>query len=141
MGLATQAKESAWWQSASEVSGTFSTLIGLEAAASSIESFQLAAMPGLLQTPDWARATLGRIRTRGDMTPEQIEEFVRAVAGVVHLMHTSSSFWTEALGLARRVANPPAKSPLPQVNPAARAKKMPTSGSAITRCWEAGRIA
>jgi ornithine--oxo-acid transaminase len=35
----------------------------------------------------------------------QIEEFVTAIAGVVQRMHTSGSFWTDALGLARRVAN------------------------------------
>jgi ornithine--oxo-acid transaminase len=34
-----------------------------------------------------------------------IEKFVAAVSGVVELMHTSASFWTEALGLARRVAD------------------------------------
>ena len=36
---------------------------------------------------------------------EQIRQFVRAVTSVVDLMHTSTSFWTEALGLARRVVN------------------------------------
>jgi ornithine--oxo-acid transaminase len=35
----------------------------------------------------------------------QVDEFVRAIRGVVDLMHTSASFWTEALGLARRVVN------------------------------------
>jgi ornithine--oxo-acid transaminase len=35
----------------------------------------------------------------------QIDEFVRAITAVVDLMHTSASFWTEALGLARRVVN------------------------------------
>ena len=35
----------------------------------------------------------------------QADEFVRGVTAVVDLMHTSASFWTEALGLARRVAN------------------------------------
>ena len=34
---------------------------------------------------------------------EQIERFVTAVHAVFELIHTSSSFWTEALGLARRV--------------------------------------
>lgn len=33
----------------------------------------------------------------------QIDEFVQAIASVVDLMHNSTSFWTEALGLARRV--------------------------------------
>jgi ornithine--oxo-acid transaminase len=34
---------------------------------------------------------------------QQTDKFVRAVRDVVDLMHSSSSFWTEALGLARRV--------------------------------------
>ena len=35
----------------------------------------------------------------------QLDQFVRALAAVVELMHTSPSFWTEALALARRIAN------------------------------------
>ena len=35
----------------------------------------------------------------------QLDEFVRGIEQVVELMHTSSSFWTQALGLARRVIN------------------------------------
>ena len=34
-----------------------------------------------------------------------IDEFVGAVTAVADRMHTSASFWTEALGLARRVVN------------------------------------
>jgi ornithine--oxo-acid transaminase len=34
-----------------------------------------------------------------------IDEFVGAMTAVADLMHTSASFWTEALGLARRVVN------------------------------------
>jgi ornithine--oxo-acid transaminase len=37
------------------------------------------------------------------VTGEQLDKFTRAVREVVDLMHTSTSFWTEALGLARRV--------------------------------------
>jgi ornithine--oxo-acid transaminase len=36
---------------------------------------------------------------------EQINEFVDAMTAVADLMHTSASFWTEALYLARRVVN------------------------------------
>jgi len=36
---------------------------------------------------------------------QQADEFVRANTAVVDLMHTSASFWTQALGLARRVGN------------------------------------
>jgi ornithine--oxo-acid transaminase len=38
-------------------------------------------------------------------TAEQLEEFVAAVRDIVELMHSSSSFWMEALGLARRAIN------------------------------------
>ncbi len=33
----------------------------------------------------------------------EADEFVRAVTDVVEMMHSSTTFWTEALGLARRV--------------------------------------
>jgi ornithine--oxo-acid transaminase len=36
------------------------------------------------------------------VTEEQVGQFVEAVQDVVELMHSSPSFWTEALGLARR---------------------------------------
>jgi ornithine--oxo-acid transaminase len=36
---------------------------------------------------------------------EQLEEFVRAMRSVVELIHSSVSFWTDALGLARRAVN------------------------------------
>ena len=36
------------------------------------------------------------------VTEPQIEEFVAAVASLVELAHSSSAFWSEALGLARR---------------------------------------
>jgi len=35
----------------------------------------------------------------------QVDEFVRGITRVVELMHSSGSFWTEAIGLARRAAN------------------------------------
>jgi hypothetical protein len=39
------------------------------------------------------------------VTEDESNEFIAAVRDVVHLMHTSPSFWTEALGLAKRAAN------------------------------------
>jgi ornithine--oxo-acid transaminase len=39
------------------------------------------------------------------VTDAQLDEFVDAVRDVVDLMHNSTSFWSEALGLARRAAN------------------------------------
>jgi ornithine--oxo-acid transaminase len=39
------------------------------------------------------------------VTEAQLHEFVEAVRDVVDLMHTSGAFWSEALGMVRRVAN------------------------------------
>ncbi len=39
------------------------------------------------------------------VTEAQIDKFVDAMEAVVNLMHTPTSFWTEAIGMARRVIN------------------------------------
>ena len=39
------------------------------------------------------------------VTEPQLDHFVASIREVVHLMHTSGSFWSEALGMARRVVN------------------------------------
>jgi ornithine--oxo-acid transaminase len=39
------------------------------------------------------------------VTSGQLDEFVEAIRGVVELAQTSPSFWTEALGMARRAVN------------------------------------
>ena len=36
------------------------------------------------------------------VTEAQIDEFVAAIAEVMEVAHSSGSFWSEALGLARR---------------------------------------
>jgi ornithine--oxo-acid transaminase len=39
------------------------------------------------------------------VTEEQLDRFVEAITAVVELMHTSGSFWSEALSIARRAMN------------------------------------
>ncbi len=39
------------------------------------------------------------------VTESQLDEFVTAVREVVELAHSSATFWSEALGLARRAVN------------------------------------
>jgi ornithine--oxo-acid transaminase len=39
------------------------------------------------------------------VSESQLETFVRAVRTVVEEMHSSPSFWSEALGIARRAVN------------------------------------
>ncbi len=53
--LASEGKQRAWWQ---PLGLPYSTYVGLEAEAISISDYGLGGMPGLLQTPDYARAVL-----------------------------------------------------------------------------------
>jgi transcriptional regulator with XRE-family HTH domain len=57
--LARQARQRGWWQSYGDVlPGEYSTLIGLEAEASEIRTYEHQLVPGLLQTEDYARAII-----------------------------------------------------------------------------------
>ncbi|MEV1007467.1 helix-turn-helix transcriptional regulator [Streptomyces sp. NPDC049881] len=59
LALARQASTPGWWQKYSDVVPSwFETLIGLEEAASVIRTFEVQFIPGLLQTPDYARACI-----------------------------------------------------------------------------------
>jgi transcriptional regulator with XRE-family HTH domain len=59
LGLAAQANLTGWWQSYSDVvPAWFEPYLGLEQAASVIRGYEVQFIPGLLQTPDYARAVI-----------------------------------------------------------------------------------
>ncbi len=56
-GLARQANAQGWWHSYADILPSwFEAYVGLEEAASSIRSYEVQFVPGLLQTEDYARA-------------------------------------------------------------------------------------
>jgi transcriptional regulator with XRE-family HTH domain len=55
MDLVREGRQQAWWQSYEL--DNFATYVGLEEAATAIKQYQSTTIPGLLQTPDYARAT------------------------------------------------------------------------------------
>lgn len=58
--LAQDARQRGWWYSYRDVLlNRYESFIGLETEASSIRNFELALIPGLLQTKDYARALIG----------------------------------------------------------------------------------
>ncbi len=57
MALAVEARERGWWQGAG-LQPALERLIGLEGAAGRISEFEPLLVPGLLQTPEYARAML-----------------------------------------------------------------------------------
>jgi transcriptional regulator with XRE-family HTH domain len=75
LALARDASKPGWWHSYDDVLPSwFRTLIGLEEAATLIRGYDPHAIPGLLQTPDYARAS---VRTGfPDATDEEISRRV-----------------------------------------------------------------
>jgi transcriptional regulator with XRE-family HTH domain len=72
MQLAREGKQQGWWQSY-ELS-QFADYVGLEAEAVAIRRYQSAIIPGLLQTPEYARATHEVVIPR--LAPERIDDFI-----------------------------------------------------------------
>ncbi|BCJ43385.1 transcriptional regulator [Actinoplanes ianthinogenes] len=59
IGLARQANSPGWWQQLNDVLPTwFQAYLGLEAAATLIRTYEIQFVPGLLQTPEYARAVI-----------------------------------------------------------------------------------
>ncbi|HET8683843.1 MAG TPA: helix-turn-helix transcriptional regulator [Micromonosporaceae bacterium] len=59
LSLARQANTTGWWHRFSDVLPSwFQAYVGLEAAASVIRTYEVQFVPGLLQTPDYARAVV-----------------------------------------------------------------------------------
>jgi len=69
--LAREGKQRAWWQ---PLGLPYSTYVGLEAEATSISDYGLGIMPGLLQTPEYARAVVRAAVPK--WVPEVVEQRV-----------------------------------------------------------------
>ncbi|MGH3751348.1 MAG: helix-turn-helix domain-containing protein [Pseudonocardiaceae bacterium] len=73
--MAREARQKGWWQS-SALPKPYQTMVGLEQAATTVRQFELALVPGLLQTSDYARALM---TTLEPATPiEVLENLVAA---------------------------------------------------------------
>jgi len=74
LDLARRANEPGWWHRYSDLLATwFETYLGLEQAASVIRTFELQFVPGLLQTPDYARAVTRLAYTRAEEVERRVE--------------------------------------------------------------------
>ena len=68
MELARESRQQGWWQS---YDLPYATFVGLEAEATSIDIFDAGVVPGLLQTPGYARALIQGVAA--EPSPELIE--------------------------------------------------------------------
>ncbi|WP_067475452.1 helix-turn-helix domain-containing protein [Actinomadura hibisca] len=75
MAWAREGRERGWWHPYRDMlSESYTTFVGLEAEASTERTFELAVIPGLLQTADYARALLRS--GPAEISSEQIEQRV-----------------------------------------------------------------
>jgi transcriptional regulator with XRE-family HTH domain len=74
--IAREARLKGWWHEYRDItSGPFATYVGLEDAASAVLTYEAAVIPGLLQTPAYARAIM---ETGPEpLAPDQVEAMVR----------------------------------------------------------------
>ncbi|WP_326560128.1 helix-turn-helix domain-containing protein [Micromonospora sp. NBC_01796] len=70
LDLQKQGKERGWWAKYGQLPNPYSMYIGLESAATAIRNFELAAVPGLLQTEDYTRALFDQQRLND--SPEEL---------------------------------------------------------------------
>jgi hypothetical protein len=73
--VARQAKQRGWWaEYGAAMPDWFSSYVGLESDASAIRTFESQTVPGLLQTEDYARATI--VASAARRRPEEVERRV-----------------------------------------------------------------
>jgi len=73
--LAREARRRGWWTRYTDVLGS-GTYVGLEAEASSLQTYQSMYVPGLLQTEDYARSVMQAVQIRPN--PEVLERGLAA---------------------------------------------------------------
>jgi transcriptional regulator with XRE-family HTH domain len=75
--LAEEARKPGWWQDFRGLDQRTATFIALESAATEIRFAQSMIIPGLLQTEEYTRALLPRLRPPGGMTPDAVDDASR----------------------------------------------------------------
>ncbi len=81
LDLARRANEPGWWHRYTDLLPSwYETYLGLEQAASVIRSFDLQFVPGLLQTPEYARAVTRLTHTRPERVERRVELRMRRQA-------------------------------------------------------------
>jgi len=106
MELASEGKQRAWWR---PLGLPYSTYVGLEAEAASISDYGLGIMPGLLQTPDYARAVVRAAVPR--WVPEVVEQRVEGRLARQQLLFATPAPHFEAVvdeSVLHRVVGSPA---------------------------------
>jgi transcriptional regulator with XRE-family HTH domain len=109
LGLARQANRPQWWQAYGDlVPGWFETYLGLEQTAQVIRGYEVQFVPGLLQTPDYARAVI--MLGHGNASPEEVYRRVELRMHRQRILHrpVPTRFWAviDEAALRRQIGGP-----------------------------------
>lgn len=93
--MTARSNESGWWQRFNDViPGWFEDFVGLETSAARIQSYELLFVPGLLQTPEYARAVLSG--GHADVDDAEVDRRLSLRLSRQRLLHRSDAprYWT-----------------------------------------------
>ena len=76
MALATEARRPGWWQDFGTLDEQTQTFVGLESAAEAQIQLEVVRIPGLLQTSDYTRTWVERMRPPGFWQPGDLDQIV-----------------------------------------------------------------
>lgn len=84
--MAAESKEQGWWIRLGRLPDDIKPLLSLESDLVQLRDFQNQLVPGLLQTPDYARAVMTAVNP-GHYSPEELEQRVAARMIRQHVLH------------------------------------------------------
>jgi Domain of unknown function (DUF5753)/Helix-turn-helix domain len=91
--LQKQGKERGWWAKYGSLPNNYSMYVGLEGAAAEVKDFELAVVPGLLQTEDYARA-IGAAARPDDLSEGERRADLRMARQACLSEDPPLKFWT-----------------------------------------------
>lgn len=95
LALARQANTPGWWHKYNDLLPSwFEVYVGLEEAASTIRSYEIQFVPGLLQTPDYARAVIMLAHDNADDSELERRIMLRMRRQERLMSPTPPTFWT-----------------------------------------------
>ncbi|NJC70289.1 helix-turn-helix domain-containing protein [Planosporangium thailandense] len=100
-----QGKERGWWAKFGQLPNPYSMYIGLESAATAVRNFELAVVPGLLQTEAYARAVISATCSHDDLEEIDRRVQVRIARQSCLVEEPKLTFWTiiDEAALRRRI--------------------------------------
>ena len=89
LSLAREANHPGWWHRFGDVLPSwFQSYLGMEAAAALIRNYEVQLIPGLLQTPEYARAVM--MLSHGRAHPDELDRRINLRAGRQQVLHRDS---------------------------------------------------